>query len=385
MRTNKIKYRLTLITLALILAIFNFAIMISCSKHDDRAYVFSIEVLFNNENHKDFNANINEKVDIGITVNNYRDSYEFEYFYAWIDYNDDKIELNYGINEISFNVGGNYQVKVTIIDGYNRLMTKRMPFTIIDRPPEILGEINGYLGENADKNLYAFPNIGCILPNFEITDDSGEIIIPNITAQLGQVTFYSDSENNTSFYYYIYKNGDNNFKEDIITIKAKDFGGNEKEINFNLYCIKYSEKCNNWLIRNEYNGKDFIALDENMMYFDGNTIDDEITEASFVSYISNKINSIILNFKRFDKDSFFCLNFEGDDFHKYKIEFRFDQKIFIEDTEFNESKLSISFDKANNTISVSDSKATYSLFIKNNNLTAAEFEMSKIDFNVKID
>lgn len=386
MMNNRLRYCFLSILFILILMVFNLAVIFSCSEPTERPYVFSVEILFNDENYTDFKAKINEQFDISVTVNNYRESYELKSFYAWIDYNDDKIELNYGINNVSFEIGGKYQVKVYTIDSYNHLMTKRMPFYIIDEPPQILGEISDYFGENADKTLYAFNGIGCILPDFEIIDDSGEEIIPEISADIGQVKIYSDIANDILFYYYINKNSDDDTKEDIITIKAQDSAGNKNEIMLNV--IKKTTY-NNWFF-NKYNEKDIIILDDinNTLFFDG--YENDVTETTCLGYnyhINESEKSAVIVFKKFDINSFFCLVLEANNFIKNKIEFQFsDQKIFINDVEFNSSEVVVNWNQENNTISISDLDKTSNVKIENiQNIVAIEFEMKNISFYAKID
>ena len=268
MKKNKI-IKLFLISLVLIWIILNITVVISCSKNEKKNSVYSVEVLFNNENYSDFKAEVNESFYIGISVNDYKEDFKFQLFYACIDYNNEKIKLNYGKNEVKIGVPGSYEVKVTIIDDFQCLRTKRMPFCINEeqsqqeptkdtQPPEILGKIN---------EISAYPKIGCILPEFEVIDDSGEEIEPEFTAQNGQIIFNSEYD----FYYYI-----NDFEQDdtdTITLKAQDSAGNYTQINIAVEQIDFNESYWFFYVKDDFQilDGDFIALDKNKLYFKGIT------------------------------------------------------------------------------------------------------------------
>ncbi|HEY8390774.1 MAG TPA: hypothetical protein VIL26_07510 [Clostridia bacterium] len=382
---NRIKCHLKLISLILFLVFFSFAFLVSCDKSEKKDSVFSIEVLFNDENHSDFKAKINEKFFISVTVNDYKELFDdFEMFYAWIDYNGEKVQLNYGNNQVSFNKTGNYQVKVSIIDAYRRLVTKKMPFSIIDdQPPQFFGKINDFIENNIALNAYW--DVGWILPDFEIIDDSGESIMPDIIAKTGEIkTYYT--RDNKKLYYYINSEKEN-IIEDTITITATDSSKNKKTINLD---VKHNKS--EWFVK-KYNDQEFIVIDDTnifkTLFFEGYNKQENQKEKSFIGYKPNnpnKIDNIIIDFIKFDTDSSFELSFEDSNiFKKYTINFKFyDQKIYVENFEFNAAKILVSLNN-DNTISVSDDQNTYILTIDNiQNITAAELTMSNLNFNAKI-
>src|SRR5690606_30916232 len=88
---------------------------------------------------------------------------------------------------ISLDEAGHYEVKVSIIDGVRRLMTKSMPFEIIkpidNQPPKIIGEINNI------NELLVFSNIGLVLPNFEIIDNIDTNLKVDIECEIGEIRY----------------------------------------------------------------------------------------------------------------------------------------------------------------------------------------------------
>jgi hypothetical protein len=194
------------------------------------------------------------------------------------------------------------------------------------------------------------------LPEFEVIDDSGEEIEPEFTAQNGQIIFNSEYD----FYYYI-----NDFEQDdtdTITLKAQDSAGNYTQINIAVEQIDFNESY--WFF---YVKDDFQILDGDSIAY--NDIDD-IT--------------INIDFNKYAQDSYFNLSFEEGNFKQHEIKFDFNnQKIRIGDNylDFLDS-ITLSFDKANNRIIISNSKDEK--FINIESLAAVIFEMNMISFSAII-
>jgi hypothetical protein len=92
--------RLFLRTYLLFFISFCISVFVGCADNAQWS-VYSVEILINKENNQAFCAQVGEEFNVSITVNDYEESYKFKIFYAWIDYDDEKIELTYGDNLIA--------------------------------------------------------------------------------------------------------------------------------------------------------------------------------------------------------------------------------------------------------------------------------------------
>ncbi|HEY8423386.1 MAG TPA: hypothetical protein VIL23_01325, partial [Clostridia bacterium] len=373
MKNKKINIFFRLITLIFIFVSITF--FFSCSKDQSEWSVYSIEILFNDENIKEFTAHVGEEFVISITVNNYQENYKFSKFYAWIEYNNQKIVLDYGDNVISFDQEGRYQVKVMIIDLIGRLMTKRMPFIItkvIDKePPKITGDILN------TKQLNAYRNIGVILPDFEIIDNIDGKIEPSFLCKYGKVEYYD--KYNT--WYYI--NETNN--DDILTISGKDSSDNEIQFDIIITMRSINESVGNWLLQSEID-KNIIFLNEKSIYFEGESsfsiIYDTLNYDTLNPIINDKSIYLTLNFLEYDKPNS-CLELKFFyDLHSYyilKFEFK-DNSLFINNSAitFPESLkyLNIVINKTSIKLSNDIYGDIYLLSIDNQYISCISFEMS---------
>lgn len=378
MRKYIIFYRYIKVFL-LIFVLISIGLFYSCSHSQQIWSVYSIEVLFNNESKFDFCAQIGESFDVSITVNDYKETYKFSRFFAWIDYKDEKLELKYGNNQVCLNEAGHYQVKVTIIDGYGYLMTKRMPFDVIgpvdNEPPQILGEINNI----PDNRLMAYSNIGLVLPRFEIID--------NVDTELDLEIQCDGKINYDDFFdvlYYIHEKE----KDDQLIIKVRDSSGNTTELTIDIKHKSIYEKLYNWFINPDYQNYDDIYLNENELFYKGNDTFVINYEPSYEKF--NMGLNIALDFKQYNANSNLKLKFNYDFSKYYIIEFDYNQNMIIfDDTSFimpeDLAFFNIRFDATSIKISNINNDEAYNFnFESIQDVSAITFEMTNLYFSAQI-
>lgn len=380
----------------LIIILISISIVFGCSKSNEQWTVYSVEILFNNQNNQDFSARIGEKFNISITVNDYKLSYKFSIFYAWIDYNDSKIELNYGDNVISFDKAGNYQVKVTIVDLTGYLTTKSMPFNILedvdDEPPQIKGDIlNNTL-------LRAYPNIGLILPDFEIIDNKDGKIEPKFDSVHGKImSLFEYFDGLIDFYdthnTWIYNN--KKASNDQFTITGRDKKGNESKLEIKVDMLTALDSLYNWCnisgnwINSEISDDNKAIIGENALLYSGN----EFLSATYqINYKTNNKAVIGYNTKDIYDNSILNIKYQYQSNGYYEqslINIDFNQQIII----FNESDYITLSDNADNlyiyiendSIAIKDinDQTLYELNIENS-INSLIFELKNIHFFAEI-
>lgn len=358
-----------------VLILICMSFLLGCAKSNAQWSVYSVEILFNEENTQDFCALVGEQFNVSISVNNYEENYKFKIFYAWIDCEDRRIELSYSDNSISLDKAGHYKVKVMIIDLIGRLFTKNMPFKIMDytdnESPIIIGDI-------ADiTKLYAYPNIGLILPSFEIIDNIDGKIEPEIKCVYGVIDYYAT--HNT----WVYINKSNN--NDQITIKGQDAKGNEVIRVIDVKICKLDESVYKWINPTLMSENDTVAIiAQNALLYKGN----ELFQIKYLLNIVDNINFYIgLENISSNTNSVLNIKYEVDSKEKYLIKIDFYQKIII----FNETK-NLNFDSIDNliininykTISIKDNNE-HDLYVFNagHKVVAIAFELKDINIYVE--